>query len=96
MNIDQTIEENLKYIKELLKNNEEDELWEFYKGVISEMMKEYAIQYAQWICDDGWQSNPPIWSNGESMCDITGKSTYTEMTNKDLYKLYEEQLKDQL
>ena len=49
------------------------------------------IKFAQWLCDNGWESNPPIWSNGESMSDISGRSTYDEKSTAELYKIYNQQ-----
>lgn len=56
MNIDQTIDENLKYIKDLIvgiaETDEEGEgIWYYYRSVISEMMKEYARQAIDCVVD---------------------------------------------
>lgn len=55
---------------------------------ISKEIQEIAIEFAQWLCDAGWESNPPIWSNGEYFCDLTRRSTYTECTTEELFNQF--------
>lgn len=50
--------------------------------------QEDIIEMLQWINENCWQCNPPIWSNGEQMDDITGKGTYTEMSSSELFELW--------
>lgn len=46
--LEQTIDENLGYIRELIENDEgegeEGVLWSFYREVIAEICKDYAVE----------------------------------------------------
>jgi hypothetical protein len=49
-----------------------------------------AIEFADWLCENGWTSSPPMWVNGEASDDyIGGKGTYTELTTQQLYELWQ-------
>lgn len=50
-----------------------------------------AIAFADWLCENGWASSPPMWVNGEaSVRYIGGKGTYTELTSKELYNIWQQ------
>jgi hypothetical protein len=49
-----------------------------------------AIEFADWLCENGWTSSPPMWVNGEASDDcISGQNTYTELTTQQLYELWQ-------
>lgn len=48
-----------------------------------------AVEFADWLCENGWASSPPMWVNGEASDDcIGGQGTYTELTSQQLYELW--------
>jgi hypothetical protein len=50
-----------------------------------------GIEMLQWLCENCWTGAPPMWTNGEASSDCDGgKSTYTELTPKQLYELWQQ------
>jgi hypothetical protein len=50
-----------------------------------------AIEFADWLCENGWSSSPPMWVNGEASDDyLGGQGTYTELTTQQLYEIWQE------
>jgi hypothetical protein len=63
----------------------------FHKGVKWQEQKEAnnAIEFADWLCENGWSSSPPMWVNGEASDDYLGRQgTYTELTTHQLYCIW--------